>query len=59
MLMSSILAFGPRVKKNLLLIRLGEYRLYNYLLNRDSYATTNITMWFKTDICFEPYYGKK
>ena len=32
-----------KIPKPLRHIRLGKSRLYNYLLNRDSYATTNIT----------------
>ena len=33
-----------KIPKPLRHIRLGKSRLYNYLLNRDSYANTNITM---------------
>ena len=32
-----------KIPKPLRHIRLGKSRLYNYLLNRDSYANTNIT----------------
>ena len=32
-----------KIPKPLRHIRRSKYRLYNYLLNRDSYATTNIT----------------